>query len=211
MSAQGWSRCFRISPVIVALCLSTLVLGSLSPSVSSATVVRALNLETLSARATHIVHARVGSSIERSVENVSLPSRDLPAQRTRLHVLQYLKGEGPSEISLQQLGGRIGDVEVRIIGVAELKSGDEGYFFLRHDVERDLYKIVELSQGVFFVDPYAPLAAPRQRLDQVSRYHSLGKQRRPLKLRRLAPNHVARQLTREGFETQLRAMIGVTR
>lgn len=211
MSALGWPRRLRTAPVITALCLSALVLRSLSPSVSSATVVRAMNLEALSAQATHIVHARVGLSVRRSEEKLSLPSRELPKRRTQLHILQYLKGEGPSEISLQQLGGRVGDVEVRVLGVAQLKRGDEAFFFLRHDTERDTYKIVELSQGVFFIDPQAPQAAPRQRLDQISRYRSLGRQRRPLKLRRLAPDQVARQLTRAGFEAQLKAMIGGAR
>jgi len=119
----------------------------ITPLSVSATVVEELSLEELTDEATHVVRARVGAQYVH-------PERGQRGEiytRTELTVLGYLKGEGPPQMTVQQLGGEFGTYRLSISGNATLRPGDEVVVFLSYDDDADLSYVVALSQGLYRV------------------------------------------------------------
>ncbi len=114
---------------------------------AAATVALRVDVAELTGEAVFVVHAEV-------VDRYVVPERGQNGEiytRTVLNVHRYLKGEGPERVVVQQLGGRIGDLELRVTGNAQLEPGDEVVAFLDVDPARQLAFVVGLSQGVFQV------------------------------------------------------------
>ena len=137
-----WGRCAqRISALLIWVGVS------LVPVVASATVVEELSVEELAHEAVYVVRAQVG------VQYVH-PERGERGEiytRTELTVLDYLKGDGPRHITVQQLGGDFGSYRMHVSGNAELRPGDEVIVFLDYDEHSALSFVVGLAQGLFRV------------------------------------------------------------
>lgn len=68
---------------------------------------------------------------------------------TTLRVTEYVKGSGPSTLTLRQLGGQVGDVASRVAGDARFESGQEVFLFLRQG-EGVVY-LTALAQAAYYV------------------------------------------------------------
>ena len=122
-------------------------LALLGPSLAGATVARQMSVEALTAEAVYVVHADV-------VDRYTVEERGLRGEiytRTVLDVRRYLKGDGPRQLVVEQLGGQLGTLEMHVAGTARLEPGDEVVAFLAVEPERQLAFVVALAQGVFQV------------------------------------------------------------
>lgn len=124
------------------------VLSSLAfAAPAAATVALRVDVAELASEAVFVVHAEV-------VDRYVVQERGAHGEiytRAVLQVRRYLKGEGPERVVVQQLGGRLGELELRVTGNARLEPGDEVVAFLDVDPERQLAFVVGLAQGVFQV------------------------------------------------------------
>lgn len=114
---------------------------------AAATVAQRLSVSELTKQAVVVVHAEV-------VDRYVVPDRGPRGEiytRTVLAVTDYLKGDGPRQLMVQQLGGQLGELEMRIEGNARMHPGDEVIAFLDVDPEARLAYVVGLAQGVYQV------------------------------------------------------------
>ncbi|MGC6417124.1 MAG: hypothetical protein ACON3Z_08390 [Bradymonadia bacterium] len=117
-------------------------------STATATVVEPLDLATLAAESSHVVHGRVGHVY-------TVPERGPRGEiytQAEISVVQYIIGDGPSQLVVQQLGGQLGEWRMVLSGNAEFRPGAEVVVFLDADPERGLHYVVGLAQGLFTVD-----------------------------------------------------------
>ncbi len=112
-----------------------------------ATVSTRLTVAQLTAEASLVVHADV---VDRYVVPARGPRGEIYT-RTILSVHRYLEGDGPTTLVVQQLGGHLGDLSMRVTGNARLEEGDEVVAFLDVDPARQLTFVVGLAQGVYHV------------------------------------------------------------
>jgi len=77
--------------------------------------------------------------------------------QTTLKVLEYLKGEGPEELVVSQLGGTVGDLRMEIPGDLELVQGQRVVLFARSD-QGQLWPTL-LGWSAFVVTGQGPEAA----------------------------------------------------
>jgi hypothetical protein len=70
---------------------------------------------------------------------------------TRLLIGEELKGSGPAEVTLVQLGGRYGAVEARVPGDADFQVGETALVFLRCKTP-DRCFLVALGEGKVAID-----------------------------------------------------------
>jgi len=139
---------------------------SLAPSTASATVAEELSIEELTSEAILVVRARVAAQYV-------VPDRGPRGQiytRTELTVLDYLKGDGLRALTVQQLGGQYGDLEMRVTGNAALRPGDEVVVFLDHDPQMGLSYVIGLAQGLFRVNRTAHTARVDRDVSGISFY-----------------------------------------
>jgi hypothetical protein len=66
--------------------------------------------------------------------------------RYQIQVSEYIKGNGPSEISFIQPGGKSGKWVTKVSGVKQFPKGQIYCFFLHYDPQKNL-NILGLSQG----------------------------------------------------------------
>ena len=147
------------------LLLGTLALGSRD---ASATVVLPLEVADLAAQSTRVIRGQV-------MARYVVPERGERGEiytRTDIRVLDYLQGDGPREITIQQLGGQLGDLTLYLAGNAQLVPGREVVAFLDHDADRDLHFVVGLAQGVFEIDRTGPAPTVHRDLNGLSFYVS---------------------------------------
>jgi hypothetical protein len=117
------------------------------PATAHSTVVEPLNISELAAESHRVVRATV-------VARYVLPHRGDRGEiytRVELQVREYLLGDGPGQITVQQLGGQIGDLRMVISGNAEFEVGQEVIVFLDYAPEFELHYVVGLAQGLFRV------------------------------------------------------------
>jgi hypothetical protein len=120
---------------------------ALFPCLALGTVALRLTVPELTAQAGLVVHADV-------VDQRVVPERGQRGEiytRTTLRVRRYLKGDGPSQLTVQQIGGQLGDLRLTVAGNARWAPGDEVVAFLDPDPERGLAYVVALAQGVWQV------------------------------------------------------------
>ena len=104
---------------------------------ATATVVEPLDLATLAAESSHVVHGRVGHVY-------TVPERGPRGEiytQAEISVVQYIIGDGPSELVVQQLGGQLGEWRMVLSGNAEFRPGAEVVVFLDADPERALHYV----------------------------------------------------------------------
>ena len=123
---------------------SLAILLLLAPSARATTLVR-LSLEQLSQAATLIVRGRVLAQESRWNQ-----AHTQIHTRTTVQVSQAIKGVAPSSVVIEQPGGTVGNVHVRVAGTVYFSPQDEFYFFLeptRADASRFL--LVGMLQGAY--------------------------------------------------------------
>lgn len=148
--------------------LCSLLCGALLhfPAAAHSTVVEPLNISELAAQSHRVVRATV-------VARYVLPHRGDRGEiytRVELQVREYLLGDGPGQITVQQLGGQIGDLRMVISGNAEFEVGQEVIVFLDYAPEFELHYVVGLAQGLFVIDPTGPTPTVDRDLDGLSFY-----------------------------------------
>jgi hypothetical protein len=77
---------------------------------------------------------------------------------TTLHVTQYLKGQGSSDLVLRQFGGQVDGMVSRVAGDAQLQPGQEVVVFLRASNEGVVF-LTALAQSSYLV-VHSPNTAP---------------------------------------------------
>lgn len=70
---------------------------------------------------------------------------------TRLRVTEYLKGSGPTELTLRQMGGEAEGLVQRISGDPRLAQGTDAVLFLRRG--DGVVFLTAMAQSVFYVQP----------------------------------------------------------
>ncbi len=143
---------------------ASLALGGLTTA--SATVVKPLEVAELAAQSVHVIRGYVAAQY-------AVPERGPRGEiytRTDIRVVEYLLGDGPREITVQQLGGQLGELRMTLSGNARLEPGTEVLAFLDYDPERRLHFVVGLAQGVFEIDRTGPAATVHRHLDGLSFY-----------------------------------------
>jgi hypothetical protein len=113
-------------------------------STRATTLVR-LSLEQLSQAATVVVRGRVLGQVSRWN-----PAHTQIVTRTTVQVVQSVKGDAPLQVVIDQPGGAVGNVRVRVAGAVFFRPQDEFYFFLepaRRDASQFL--LVGMLQGAF--------------------------------------------------------------
>lgn len=156
-----------VACVALVLCMGASQIMSLE---ASATVVKRATIESLTAQAELILHARVGaqwSPMQRGLKGEIYTY-------TRLTPIEVWSGQlKGSEALLVQLGGQLGEFRLEVHGDARLKEGQEVVLFLSLGEENKLpvstaielpdYRVthlISLAQGAFFVDRSAHSGVP---------------------------------------------------
>ena len=103
------------------------ILSSIVPA--GATVVRPASVGILADQADVVIHGRV---TDRWVVPKRGPRGEIYT-RTRIEVIEYFRGDGPREHTIQQLGGELGGFEMNVIGSPELNVDQEVVLFLTVD------------------------------------------------------------------------------
>ncbi len=70
---------------------------------------------------------------------------------TRLRVAAWVKGSGPQELVLEQIGGSVDGLTSRIAGEAYVSRGQDAVFFLRTQGAR-VY-LTALAMSVYYIEP----------------------------------------------------------
>ena len=104
------------------------VAGGILVSPASATTVLALNIEELTALSDRVI---VGEVL--SVTSDWESGRRRIISRIEVSVAESWKGAMPSarRVFITQLGGQVGDIEMRVHGLAQFRSGDRTVLFLQ--------------------------------------------------------------------------------
>jgi hypothetical protein len=76
--------------------------------------------------------------------------RTLITTSTRLQVRSFLKGSGPKELVLEQLGGKVGEDALVLPGDAQLTPGEDVVLFLRNG-EQGAVNLTALAQAAYHV------------------------------------------------------------
>jgi len=125
-----------LSAALVLLCVA-----------SSATTVKPLSVEELTARSTHVVRARAVES--HSAWNAE---HTLIYTLTRFSAEENLKGSAPNTFTVRQIGGSAEGYTQKVSGVRSWQAGQEAVLFLRPSEANDgTYSVTGLMQGNFSV------------------------------------------------------------
>lgn len=134
---------------IAALMLSVLAIGL----PAHATVMVEIPIEDLVRDADAIVYGtveRVGVRLVRAPGQAGLD----PHTTTTIRVHEWIKGEGGTHVSLDELGGEMGEVGLRIDGTPRYRAGQLVVVFLHRVQGR--YRTLQMAQGAFEVMPGLP-------------------------------------------------------
>ncbi|MBV71303.1 MAG: hypothetical protein CMH52_08130 [Myxococcales bacterium] len=113
-----------------------------------ATVVEPLSIGQLAAESNRVVRAVVDHVY-------TVPERGPRGEiytRTELVIDEYIIGDGPDAITVQQLGGRLGEWTMLLSGNADFAPGAEVIVFLDYEPAKDVHYVVGLAQGMFTID-----------------------------------------------------------
>ncbi len=127
-----------------ALLLFFLAAIAVTNSAFGTTLVR-MSLEQLSQAATEIVRGRVVSQ-----ESRWNPEHTRIVTLTSVAVDQVMKGAPPSTVVVQQLGGTVGNIRVRVAGTVPFHTqGDYLLFLETANPERSRFLVVGMRQGAY--------------------------------------------------------------
>ena len=143
---------FSVCAVVCAL--------AMAPRAARATVMVKLAQEELVTQSDLVVRVVAGPQTTRWNED---DKRILTL--TRLSVREYLKGTGPSELTLRQFGGTLQGMTLRVPGDAHLRPGEEAVVFLRRGV--GVVYLTAMAQSVYEVVPTARGPVVRRDLHDV--------------------------------------------
>lgn len=136
------SRFARSAVALVALALV------LQAAPSRAGVVLDLSVDEMARAASVVVHGtvtRVDAAWDDSHQRIFT--------EVDLDVTSYLAGQGPDHVRIRQIGGRVGDTELRVPGQAVFAVGEEVVVFLEPDGsgEPNRWIVVSMAAGKFTV------------------------------------------------------------
>ncbi len=124
------------------------ILMLLAASVASATSIIPMTVEQLTRTSEAVVEAQ-------AVQQWSewTPNHSIILTYTRFRVSSVLKGTAAAEITVKQLGGKVGESVVKVAGVRYFRPQEETVLFLHPAMANDgTYVITGLMQGNFHVD-----------------------------------------------------------
>ncbi len=138
------SRRHMISALVLAVGLAA------APAAVHATVMVKLAQEQHLAQSELVVRVVVGPAATRWNED---ETRILTL--TRLEVREYLKGDGPTQLTLRQFGGTLEGMTLTVPGDGHLRAGEEAVLFLRRGagvvyltaMAQSVYEVVATPQG----------------------------------------------------------------
>jgi hypothetical protein len=114
-------------------------------SVASATTVVPMSVEALASVSSHVLE---GTALQSWSQWNS--AHTLIVTYTRFQVLRTLKGQAPSTVIVQQLGGKVGEITQKVAGVRHWNPGEQAVLFLRPNAAGDGSMVVTgLVQGNF--------------------------------------------------------------
>lgn len=111
-----------------------------------ATVMLSMPLEDMVQGATAIVHARVA----RTGSRLAIDGGARPHTITELVVLEWLKGSGATQVTIDEIGGEAAGLSMAIAGTPEYRVGDEVVVFLRV-TDDGSFRTLGMVQGQFVV------------------------------------------------------------
>lgn len=117
----------RTFPAVLRRCFSVALLLFASASLTRATSITPPSFSELVNESQLIVRAQVTGVRSAWVES---PQGRVIKTFVTLSVLKRLKGEGPAEITLQLLGGEIGDQGMRVEGMPRFEVGQSDFLFI---------------------------------------------------------------------------------
>lgn len=134
--------------------LGAAALALLLPTWAQATIIIPRSLEQMSVEASAVVRAKV---VQRQA------SWDADHRRihtyTELQVLETVHHTKPlgSTLVVRTMGGEVGDIGMRVAGVARFEVGEEVLVFLRDDpLDPAQFQVVGMSQGKYRIDRSGP-------------------------------------------------------
>jgi hypothetical protein len=150
--------------------------------ISHATVARFASIESLTQQADYIVKAKV----LRQWSEVSKNTPTTIYTYTNVLVEQAWKGDVDKIIQIRQLGGQVDELRLHVEGNAHFKLNQEVILFLKYDIHTNLYFILSLAQGVFYLQ--SPNVVEQdvlvfQDLQGITLYHHLVQHQSKLNLR----------------------------
>lgn len=138
----------------------TALLALLAAPGAHATSVVLLDLETHLSESSAVVEATVGSQ-ETSIDFES----NKPVTDTTLQVVDVVYGDAPSELSVRQLKGKVGNIELHFPGAGDLVPGSRILVFLVH--AEGHWWLTALAQSVFEVSGKGEDALAVRSLDEL--------------------------------------------
>ncbi len=114
----------------------------------SATVLLKMSMEELTASSEEIVQGKVKEITSQWDEKKTLIYSEI-----KVEVKERIKGEEErKEIVIRQLGGKVGDIRLKVIGVPVFQEEEEVILFLKKDKKQlKKFYVTGLSQGKFAV------------------------------------------------------------
>jgi hypothetical protein len=116
-----------------------------------ATTVVPPTFETLVNESDYIVHVRVRSAVAEKKRTVH---GDRIVTRVALETIEVVAGRPPAEITLDFLGGRVGEEELVVEGAPRFRAGDEDILFVR-DNGRSICPLYGMMHGRYPVKKVA--------------------------------------------------------
>ena len=131
----------------LAILASTVLLVGMALRANATTMVR-MDLDQLTAAASTVARVRCLSNEWRVEEGTAWTI-------TTFEVLETLKGSAPHRITVRLVGGRSGNLRVRVEGVPRFEIGEEAYLFLEPNRAGEL-TVTSWAQGTFRVHRPSP-------------------------------------------------------
>jgi hypothetical protein len=126
-----------------------ILVGFLLPAsiITLATTVVPMSIERLTAESSHVVEG-----VPLQTWSQWNPQHTIILTYTTFQVQRTLKGQAPPMVIVKQLGGRVGSMVQKVVGVRHLQPGEQAVLFLRPgDLNDGTLVITGLMQGNFSV------------------------------------------------------------
>jgi hypothetical protein len=126
--------------------LLTMAMGlALLPPLVRATTVEPPSFETLINQSDYVVRAVVTSATPEWKVNEGKP---YISTHLELAIREVVKGTPPTPLTMDLLGGKIGEVQFAVTGMPVFQVGDESILFV-YGAEKKLYPLVAMMHGVY--------------------------------------------------------------
>lgn len=138
---------FKLLPGLIGPFLAALLLVGLPTSPANGSIVQALELDELVARADRIILGRVLFS-----ESFQRPDGQFGTWH-RIGVEREIRGGAPdeTEVIVETLGGQIGDIAMQVAGEPSFRIGERVLVFIRDGGPYTAFRPVGMGQGVMRV------------------------------------------------------------